>query len=120
MMYRKRFGVVRKEDDGPRYVHGGVPSLHLWTPDAAEAWRFKAQETARWVAGQAGEGARVIEILDFVDEVASHFELEGICQEMLVALRIAEALIDGPEPSRRFVRQAIEQAEMVLGVRDKP
>jgi len=119
-MYRRRFGVVRTGGDGLRYVQGGVPSGHLWTSDAADAWRFEARETARWVADQAGEGARVIEIFDVVDDEASYRQLEGICQEMLIALRIAEAMIDGPAQSQLYVRLAIEQAEAVLGIRDKP
>jgi len=119
-MYRKRFGVARTAEDGPRYVQRGVPSSHLWTKDTAEARRFEARETALWVADQAGGGARVVEIFDFVDEEASHRQLEGICQEMLMALRLAEALIDGPDTSRLFVRHAIEQAEMILGVGDRP
>lgn len=119
MMYRKRWGVVRKEKDGPRFIQGSVPSLHLWTADAAEAWRFEGCEAAHWAANQAGEGARVIEIFDYVDEEASRRQLEGICQEMLVALRITEALIDGSDHSRMFIRNAIEQAEMILGIKDK-
>jgi len=126
MMYRKRFGVVRKAEDGPHYVQGGVPASHLWTKDTAEAQRFEGREAARWVADRAGDGARVVEIFDFVDEEASHRQLEGVCQEMLIALRIAEALIAGlmiddvPDPSREHIRCTIEQAERTLGVGDKP
>jgi len=119
-MYRKRFGVARKTEDGMRYVQGGVPAPQLWTKDTAEARRFEARETALWVADQAGGGARVVEIFDYVDDEASYRQLEGVCQEMLSALRIAEALIEGPDESRDFVRLAIEQAEMILGVGDKP
>ena len=119
-MYRRRFGVARHDKTGPRYVQSGVPSSHLWTEDAAEAWRFEARETARWVAEQAGEGARVVEIFDISDDEASHRQLEGICQEMLVALRIAEAMIEGPDASRAFVRCMIEQAEAVLGIGPPP
>ena len=117
-MYRQRFGVARKGEDGPHYVQGGVPSLHLWTKDTADARRFEARETARWVADQAGEGARVVEILDYVDDEASYRQLEGICQEMLVALRVAEALVNGP--GQVLLRDAIEQAERVLGIGDRP
>ena len=121
MMYRKRFGVARKAEDGMRYVQRGVPTSHLWTKDTAEARRFEARETALWVADQAGEGARVVEIFDYVDDEASYRQLEGICQEMLVALRMAEAMVDGPDESRLFIRNAIEQAEMFLGiVGDRP
>jgi hypothetical protein len=119
-MYRKRYGVARSEEGGPRYVEDGVPAGHLWTSDPAMARRFEARETALWVADQAGGGARVIEFFDVVDDEASYRQLEGICQEMLVALRIAEAMISGPDPSRAFIRNAIEQAEQVLGVGDKP
>ena len=118
-MYRKRFGVARTAEDGPRYVQRGVPAPQLWTKDTAEARRFEARETALWVADQAGEGARVVEIFDYVDDEASYRQLEGICQEMLMALRMAEALIDGPGESRMWLRHAIEQAEMVLGI-DRP
>jgi hypothetical protein len=119
-MYRKRFAVARTEPEGQRYVQGGVPSSHLWTGDAADARRFEARETARWVADQAGEGARVIEIFDFVDEEVSYRQLEGICQEMLIALRIVDLLIDEPSESKAFLRDAIEQAERILGIGDKP
>jgi hypothetical protein len=119
-MYRKRFGVARTAEDGPRYVQGGVPTSHLWTKDMADARRFDARETALWVADQAGEGARVVEIFDFVDDEASYRQLEGVCQEMLMALRMAEALIDGPGESRMWLRHAIEQAEAILGVGDRP